>query len=577
MNIFSKNNIDVSLKISIVIPCYNQGRYLEECVLSVIRQTLPPGEIIVVNDGSTDNTNYVADKLAKKFHEYNIHIISQKNRGLPNARNTGIESAIGEYIFTLDADDKLHKSALKTMASVLDNNSGTGLVYGNIRIFGDMNFTEKLPPFSAEWLLSGGSTSSNVMFRKKAWEEAGGYNPNMDIGYEDRDFAVGVYEKGWKLYHTGKCLTYYRKSGVSMVQTSNCYDNLLRSKIVMNHKPLYSSGAVKSAEKILNEYEEASQTGSLQNGPLVSVIFPVNNTGNMAQALSSLNSQIYRNFEIVFVLPQNACNIGKLNDSVPDIKSIHVSREKIAGKNYNKAVSSAGGDFITYIDENTVYSNDHLSSLMEYILKYGSDAVSTEGEILISIESGGGIKSKKIPAGIKGIGDTRMFSDVSFILPCILHGKNAFRRIDGFNIKMDFLHEKDFLFRFSKKCKTVQLRKQTFSVRRESGAVTSSFDKAFRILHELAFLLETKDYQTENMENHVFKMYRDELFLLTVNLPFLTLIFKLLFFPMGFAGFLLNLRGKYFSSKIAGGLVAIKRYWAKKVKKLLGMNEAVLE
>ena len=79
-------------KISVVIPCFEQAQYLSECIESVLAQTYKPHEIIVINDGSQDETRYVA-------MQYPVRYIEQVNKGLASARNTGIMNATGDYIF----------------------------------------------------------------------------------------------------------------------------------------------------------------------------------------------------------------------------------------------------------------------------------------------------------------------------------------------------------------------------------------------------------------------------------------------------------------------------------------------
>lgn len=89
--------------VSIIVPCYNVGKYIEDCLKSLIGQTYNNIEIICVNDGSTDNTPEILDKYSKK--DSRIKIINQENSGLSSARNTGIKAAQGEYIGFVDSDD----------------------------------------------------------------------------------------------------------------------------------------------------------------------------------------------------------------------------------------------------------------------------------------------------------------------------------------------------------------------------------------------------------------------------------------------------------------------------------------
>jgi glycosyltransferase involved in cell wall biosynthesis len=92
--------------VSVIIPCYNQGRFLDEALRSVVAQTLPATEIVVVDDGSTDDTAAVARAYAQ------VRYVRQRNRGLASARNLGLAHSTGAYIVFVDADDRLRPEAL---------------------------------------------------------------------------------------------------------------------------------------------------------------------------------------------------------------------------------------------------------------------------------------------------------------------------------------------------------------------------------------------------------------------------------------------------------------------------------
>ena len=94
--------------ISVIVPCYNQAQYLDECLQSVLDQTYTDWECIIVNDGSPDNTEDVAKKWVEK--DTRFIYLSKENGGLSSARNAGIEIAKGEWILPLDAAEKYGKS-----------------------------------------------------------------------------------------------------------------------------------------------------------------------------------------------------------------------------------------------------------------------------------------------------------------------------------------------------------------------------------------------------------------------------------------------------------------------------------
>ena len=106
-------------KLSIIVPVYNIGSYLSECVNSLLRQTYTNTEIILVDDGSSDNSGVLCDKFASE--NQSIKVIHQENKGLPQARNAGLKIATGDYIGFIDSDDYISKDMYKTMIDRLEN------------------------------------------------------------------------------------------------------------------------------------------------------------------------------------------------------------------------------------------------------------------------------------------------------------------------------------------------------------------------------------------------------------------------------------------------------------------------
>jgi glycosyltransferase involved in cell wall biosynthesis len=119
--------------ISVIIPCYNQSHFLTDAVNSIKSQTYESWECIIVNDGSTDNTEAIAKELAKTDNR--IHVISQENKGLSGARNTGVLHAKGCMIQFLDADDILEKEKIKIQSDFLTKNKDIDIVFSDARYF----------------------------------------------------------------------------------------------------------------------------------------------------------------------------------------------------------------------------------------------------------------------------------------------------------------------------------------------------------------------------------------------------------------------------------------------------------
>lgn len=114
--------------VSIIIPVYKTEKYLEAAVHSVLNQTYKDIEIILVDDGSPDNSPELCDKLAEKYNS--IKVIHKENGGLSSARNAGIENAIGEYLYFLDSDDTIINCAIEDMVEIIEN-EGSDVVFPN--------------------------------------------------------------------------------------------------------------------------------------------------------------------------------------------------------------------------------------------------------------------------------------------------------------------------------------------------------------------------------------------------------------------------------------------------------------
>ncbi len=195
--------------VSVVIPCYNHGKYLAEAIESALGQTVKPLEIIVVDDGSTDNTMDVSKSFPVKY-------IRIEHGGVSKARNTGIKSSQGTHILTLDADDKLYKDSIeRALSCSSDIVVLAAYFFGSV--FGEWQFKSK--NYTFEDLLKNSSLFYSSVFPKKTWEKIGGYDENMEAG-EDWDFLVRLLHSGCSVERTEKPAFFYRKHGHSLSEVS---------------------------------------------------------------------------------------------------------------------------------------------------------------------------------------------------------------------------------------------------------------------------------------------------------------------------------------------------------------------
>jgi len=119
--------------VSVIIPCYNYGHLISDSLESVLRQSYTDIEVIVINDGSTDNTEEVVKRFLVK--DERVKYKKYANSGLGNARNKGIEAALGKYIQFLDADDLLEGKKFEEQLKIFNLDQRIGIVYGSVRYF----------------------------------------------------------------------------------------------------------------------------------------------------------------------------------------------------------------------------------------------------------------------------------------------------------------------------------------------------------------------------------------------------------------------------------------------------------
>ncbi len=163
-------------KISVIIPAFNAVPYLGEAIQSVLDQTIPADEIIVVNDGSTDDTPREAEKFP------GIRIIHQDNQGCAVARNTGISASSGEWLAFLDADDVWLPEKLSWQAAYLKNHPSCPAVFGMVDCFISPEIDEKQQAnlFCPERPLSG-ICAGAMLIRREAFFSVGSFDPNMRL------------------------------------------------------------------------------------------------------------------------------------------------------------------------------------------------------------------------------------------------------------------------------------------------------------------------------------------------------------------------------------------------------------
>ena len=204
------------VNISVIIPCYNQAMYVEESIESALSQSYKNLEVVLVDDGSTDNTKEVVSQYKEVKYVY------QYNQGLGPARNTGIKYSKGKYLVFLDSDDRLLKNAIEIGVNSLNSNKEYPLVYGHVRLIDsegqfieqpvqkkiDKDFYLELLKYTFIY------TIGSAIIRRNILEELGGFT-NKFSPSADRDLYFRITRK-YKIYCHDKVVLEYRQHRQSM-------------------------------------------------------------------------------------------------------------------------------------------------------------------------------------------------------------------------------------------------------------------------------------------------------------------------------------------------------------------------
>lgn len=224
--------------ISIIVPCYNQAQYLDECLQSVLDQSYTDWECIIVNDGSPDNTEEIAKKWVDKDNRFKY--LFKPNGGLSSARNAGIEIANGEWILPLDNDDRIGVQYLELASQEFDK--GYAVIYCKAELFGEKEGEWILPEYSYNFLLGSNHIFCTSFFRKKDWLKYGKYDESMKIGYEDWEFWIRLLKDNEnEVYRVDSIQFYYRIKIESMLKSINLEkDNITKSYIYNKNIEIYN-------------------------------------------------------------------------------------------------------------------------------------------------------------------------------------------------------------------------------------------------------------------------------------------------------------------------------------------------
>ncbi len=227
--------------ISVIVPCFNQEDMILQTLESISSQTYSNWECIIVNDGSTDNSQKKIQDFIQNDSRFKL--INIKNSGVSIARNTAVANSNGVYLFPLDGDDYIDKDCLEKCLVGFEKNLNVKLAYTDSEFFGKEAGPWNLPDFDYPTMLKYNMVHNSSMFFREDFDRVGGYRTNMVHGLEDWDFFIALLEPytNAQVIKIKEPLFHYRvteKSRRNTLITTSKF-NLMLDNIVYNNFRIY--------------------------------------------------------------------------------------------------------------------------------------------------------------------------------------------------------------------------------------------------------------------------------------------------------------------------------------------------
>lgn len=324
--------------ISVIVPVYNGEKYIRQAIESVIAQNYGSYEIIVVDDGSTDQTCEILAKYP------NIRYIRQENKGVAAARNTGIRQALGDYLAFIDADDLWDRTKLSKQYGFMERNSDIGYTFTMHRLFLSEDIDDMphwVRPDYAEGELTAYIPSS-MMIRKDVFTRIGFFDESFTLS-EDSDWFMRARDLGIKMAIVPENLLLKRVHGANLSSdTQKTKKNLMR--------------AIKSS--IIRNKKKGR----------ISVIIPVyNGEKYLSEAIDSAIGQTIRPDEIIVVDDGSTDRTAEICREYGDKIRYARQENKGAASARNTGVQMAEGEYLSFLDADDLWTENRLRQGLEAI------------------------------------------------------------------------------------------------------------------------------------------------------------------------------------------------------------------
>lgn len=389
------NNIFNPL-VSIVIPVYNAEKYIERALKSLINQSYKNIEVIVVNDGSTDNT----EKIVKKYVD-KIRYFYKENGGVASALNLGIKNMKGEYFSWLSHDDVYYTNKIERQIEELKNIDKDNILYSGFELINDKseflyaweiaskNEYRKLNNSFYALLLSG-LNGCSLLIPKKAFYEVDFFNEDLKCT-QDYDLWFKIFKNGYKIKYMPEVLLQYRihesqdtklklksvieegnKLWIYMISNLSeddykdiFYNEYSLLKLLKNNLiPLNYDGAVKFIDERLNILEIENKKYYELNNKISIIVNLLKSYSNINEIIDSVIAQKYDNIEIIFITNEN------IDYLIKDLKYLEKIKYKVLNSSsIENILDYIEGDFIQFINNGDILIENKFKIQLEEFIK----------------------------------------------------------------------------------------------------------------------------------------------------------------------------------------------------------------
>mgnify|MGYP001792653735 CR=1 FL=1 len=219
-------------RLSIIIPCYNYADFVSKAISSALKQSHKPAKIIIINDGSTDNSLEEINKLKDNSL---VEVIDKPNEGVIATKNLGISLSKTYWTMFLDADDYIDEDTLKIMLRSVKSDGMVDVTYSDMRLFGAASDIFRARPFQPYGFLFQNFINNTTLINTTMLKRSGGYKQEMSDGLEDWELYITLFEQGARFRYISQALVWYRQHASGQNSRNQETLDSERSQTLLSH------------------------------------------------------------------------------------------------------------------------------------------------------------------------------------------------------------------------------------------------------------------------------------------------------------------------------------------------------